>query len=290
LAGCLSSSSSTPTATPVSTPLDDATETPTDSQEPTHTPLTPPEGLGLEPPFPETKGEIARYREQRLADHYEKHGNPETDEPTRISSIQELAEYAQEDDVHVKMEPGTYEITTDNFGDIIDWVKGWNNDVAMLLHFSGHNSYWDLRDVTIETETRIMGQFAEGLSDAPDGIHTINEVMLTGEDSILRGMDYENVHNDEWSVEEYTADSARVFDIQGANNLIQDVSITSRGSWPYGYSSFLGKGGGGPVKLGKKGCIAGGGYQNLHVGMESHCRTFGHALGCVDLSNVEFMD
>jgi hypothetical protein len=254
--------------------------------------MSTPEGsLGLEPPFPETDQEIAQYREQRLADHYEKHGNPQQDEPTRIASIQELADYAQEDDVHVKMEPGTYEITTDNFGDIIDWFVGpRGNNRATLLHFSGDNSYWDLRGVKIETETLVVGQFAEGLSNAPDGIHTLDEVMLSASDSILRGLDYENVHNDEWSVEEYTAGSMRVFNIQGAHNLIQNVSITSRGSYPYGYSSFLGKGGSAAVSLRKKSCIAGGGYENLHVGMEAHSRTFGHALGFLDMRNLEFID
>jgi hypothetical protein len=253
--------------------------------------------LGLEPPFPETEQEIAQYREQRLADHYEKHGNPQQDEPTRISSIEELAEYAQEDDVHVKMEPGTYEITTDNAPGITDWLKGpRGHNRGILVHFSGNNSYWDLRDVTIETETRVMGQFAEArgsgpYSHLPDGIHTLDEVMLTARDSIIRGLEYENVHNEEWSVAESTADSARVFNIMGARNLIQDVSITSRGSYPYGYSSFLGKGGGdGNIPLRKKGCIAGGGLENLHVGMEAHARTFGHALGFRDLRNLEFID
>ena len=245
---------------------------------------------------PETAEEIAEYKKMRLAQHYEKHGNPQPEDAIRIDSIRELSTYAEKDNVHVKMEPGTYRITTDNAPDLSGWVQGpHGHKRAMLLHFSGDNSYWDLRDVTIETETRVMGQFdaARGTgpyAHLPEGIHTMDEVYLTGKDSILRGMDYENVHNDEWSVEESTAESMRVFNIEGERNLIHNVSITSRTSWPYGYSSWLGKGGPSYARIRKKGCIAGGGYKNLHVGMEAHARSYGHALGFRSIRNLEFID
>jgi hypothetical protein len=292
VAGCITGGSNptpNPTLTPTASPEATATPQATETSERTQTPLQTPEAsLELEPPFPETDQEIAQYREQRLAEHYEKHGNPQKDEPTRISSIQELAEYAREDDVHVKMEPGTYEITPDNYADIIDTMVGPRGARrATLLHFSGRNSYWDLRDVKIKTETLVIGQFNEALSKSTD---TIDEVMLTARDSILRGLDYENVHNEDWSVGQSTAGSNRSFNIWGARNLIQDVSITSRTSYPYGYSSLLGKGAGSVVNIRKKGCIAGGGLKNTHVGMEAHARSFGHALGFLDFRDLEFID
>jgi hypothetical protein len=279
VAGCLSGGSGQ-NAAETPTPYPTFSATPTDTPTPTATPEPEP----LEGPFPESQKEIAQYREQRLADHYEKHDDPSPEDATRISSLQELNEYAKEDRVHVKMEPGTYEITPDNFANIIEPA---GRAGSTFLDFSGEHSYWDLRDVTIETETRVLGQITEAL---PSGHTSIEEVRLSARDSILRGLEYENIHNDDWSVEEYTAESARVFNIQGAQNLIHDVSITSRGSWPYGYSSMLGKGGPSLAPIRKKGCIAGGGYKNLHVGMEGHCRTFGHALGFLDIRNLEFID
>jgi hypothetical protein len=182
------------------------------------------------------------------------------------------------------MEPGTYEITPDNFADIIDPVGSGG---SRFFHFSGEHSYWDLRGVKINTETRVLGQITEAL---PNGHNAIEEVRLAASDSILRGLDYENVPSENFNIEESPLRGSTAFHIDGVRNLIHDVTITSRGSYPYGYSSILGKGGGGPVELIKKSCIAGGGYKNLHVGMVARPRSFGHALGFVDLRNLEFID
>jgi hypothetical protein len=293
LAGCAGPNGEpSPSALPTTSGATETGTHVTDTQTPgpREIPIVEPsnEKLALEPPFPETKREIADHREQVLSDHYEKHGNPETDEPTRIASIQELATKAQEDDVHVKMDPGTYPVTIDNYADIIEqWTGPWDNPRAILFHFSGSNSYYDLRDVTITVETRLFNRFPEVLD--VDGSETgFEDVVMSGSDSIIRGLTVEDVEGD-WAG--HPARTARTLnEWGGTRNLLHDVTITSRGSRPYGYGRLLGKGANTVVHLNKHSCWSGGGFDNDYVGVEAYPRSYGHVLTFGDIQKHTFID
>ena len=176
---------------------------------------------------PEPAEEIAEYRDMRLRQHYEKHGNPQPEDAIRIDSLSELVEYAKKDGVHVKMEPGTYEITVDNFADFISYHTGPRGQRrAAMLHFSGSNSYYDLRGVKITAETKIRGVYP-GIVDIDDNRPPMEEIYITGTDIIIRGLDYENVKSEDWHPKDAPGSSMRTLNIEGARNLIQDVSRTT---------------------------------------------------------------
>lgn len=74
----------------------------------------PPEELN---PYPETLEEIATYREHIIRKHHDQlRDYPKT--VIEISTLSELVEYAGESGVHVRMKPGVYSISIDNYQDL----------------------------------------------------------------------------------------------------------------------------------------------------------------------------
>src|SRR6056297_3039992 len=66
-------------------------------------------------PYPETPQEIAVYKDALIEDYLQRAGNPEKTEAVHIDSLTELLEYSAKSNVHVRMEPGIYKVTLDNF-------------------------------------------------------------------------------------------------------------------------------------------------------------------------------
>jgi hypothetical protein len=292
-AGCLSGSSddSTPTLTPHSTDTSTPTATPWDAKNPDRAvwPEFDAEPPQLDPAYPETQAEIATARETIVSQYYDQIGNPQTDEPIRVSSIQELNDYLDQDDVHVKMAPGTYHITLDNFTDVLSQWNGvrrkadpnigndtWNDPVN-LLNFAGNGSYYDLRDVTITYETRLLHAHAEPLGLDPSAFG-LNVFMVTGDQSIVRGLNVEPVHKPEqWDEPTYPSRSARTLTFWGPRRtMLQDVSVKTKGSRPYGYGRILGKGGNAVTALNKHSAVNWGGKDNCIVGCEVQSGSYGH--------------
>ena len=173
-------------------------------------------------PYPETRAEIAAYKEHLIRKHHEEISDyPE--EVTEISTLEELFEYAGKSRVHVRMRPGVYSIGLDNYQNL------WNREKtgSTLLLFSGDNSFYDLSGVTIRIDTAV-GNSEGGLT---------NEVRVTGDNLILEGLTvrligrYKAIRSGSWN-------RGEAFTQHGSNNLLQGVEVVSRGSWPYGYGEW----------------------------------------------------
>jgi hypothetical protein len=294
LAGCLSGSggdrsTTTPTPDPTDTPT--PTETPWDAKNPDRAawPEFDGEPPRLDPAYPETQSEIAAARETIVSQYYEQIGNPRTDEPTRVSSLQELNDALGQDDVHVKMEPGTYHITLDNYTDVLSQFNAVRKnadpnvggdtwpDPVNLLNVAGNRSYYDLRDVTITYETRLLNAYAEPLGLDP-GAQGVEVVLVTGDQSIVRGLNVEPVHKPEaWDEPTHPSRSARTLNLWGPRRtMLQDVTVRSKGSRPYGYGRLLGKGGTALTAINKHSAVAWGGKDNCIVGCEVQSGSYGH--------------
>jgi hypothetical protein len=303
LAGCAGNAKET--STPFQTVGETESPTSTASPTATSTPFNPtPEmayedfgepmsalekTIELQPPFPETDSAIASYREDLVSERFDMIGNPqETDEPIRISSLEELVEYAPQNDVYVKMEPGTYEITLDNFGEFITRVELWNDAFGLgapnrakantFLPFSCVNSYFDLRDVHITLETRIFDEFPGPLDISRN--NTLIPVEVPGFNNVIEGLTVEWVHDEEWETEyrTYPTRSAVVVATQGNDNLIKDCEFISRGSQPYGYGRILGKGRDCPVSIFKHKVATMAGWNTLYVGTDFISRSYSHII------------
>jgi hypothetical protein len=291
LAGCLSGSGGDqPTTTPTPYPTD--TPTPSLAEQNPDRALRPEfdtEPPRLDPAYPETQSEIAAARETIVSQYYEQIGNPRTDEPTRVSSLQELNDALGQDDVHVKMEPGNYHITLDNYTDVLSQFNAVRKnadpnvggdtwpDPVNLLNFAGNRSYYDLRDVTITYETRLLNAHAEPLGLDP-GATGLEVMLVTGDQSIVRGLNLQPVHKpEEWDEPTYPSRSARTLNLWGPRRtMLQDVSVRSKGSKPYGYGRILGKGGNALTGLNKHSAVAWGGKDNCIVGCEVQSGSYGH--------------
>jgi hypothetical protein len=198
-------------------------------------------GTGLEAPFPETEAAIEDYRETLIDESFDRAGHtPEASDPIRISSLQELKEYALRGDVHVKMEPGVYEVTEENFANLAT-VQGFADGSARpaytLFVFARENSYYDLRDVTIRFDANAFDDVAQ---------HENNVLFLVyGNNTIIRGLEVDTINkrtgsgSSPWGIEGWTYWGSAC-----DNVLNWDVSITTGGSYPYGVGNLLGKGGG----------------------------------------------
>jgi len=230
---------------------------------------------------PETSAEIAAYKKHVIRDFHEgKCFYPEA--VTKISTLEELAEYAQRSGVHVRMEPGVYRVTAENHKKFLQNHQGWSlrsrdenpsvtygTQKAALLHFSGIHSFFDLRGVEIKVDTKI----------APTIDRPLGEVTVSGNNLIIRGLTVTNVGNHAPHAGNHTV----TFNVQGGNNLFKEITINARGSRPYGYGDYLSVRDwdapeGEQIKALKKGAVSAGGDNNFYVDCEIYNRTLGHPL------------
>jgi hypothetical protein len=290
VAGCLSEDTTSPPATAVSE-TEDQRSTPT----PTPAPATP-DGVDYhqtllnrdvaahQPPFPETEAEIKRYRTDLIAEGFERVGHEKDgSDPIRISSLAELKEYSSEDDVHVKMEPGTYAVTRENVGDLMTVHEAWDyiSDKygAVLFNFDGENTYFDCRDVTITYDTRILnGHWAEPFDYNPaKDIPVLFAV--TAPNQVFRGLELRGIEKDEWEEKTHNQRGAVTWTTAADRIMLWKMDLMSRGSFPYGYSSMFGKGGPSPLPyISKHGLYRCNGVDNYHIDVTFRPRTFGHVI------------
>ncbi|MFO7776526.1 MAG: hypothetical protein R6W89_12085 [Candidatus Hydrogenedentota bacterium] len=192
----------------------------------------------------------------------------------RISSLEELAEYASQDGNTVTMEPGEYPL--------IDYIplesiperreeEDWH-----FLEFSGSGNVFDLTDVTIEVDTELRNEL-----DPP--IHN-PEFVVSGSDNTLKGLTITNIGDG-------TSRGGNVLSVHGDDNTLRGVTLRVRGSFPYGYGDLLGKGGGSLVGLRKHSGLQITGNNTRVIGCEIYMRSFGHGFYIQDgATNTYFED
>ena len=97
---------------------------------------------------------------------------------TTVNSLQQLLPYLNDNNVRVKLAPGTYTITA------ADIAAGKFNNP--LLPFEGNNSVYDFTDVTINIDTEVLSSF---------GNVDVNLLQILGNDNILKNLTLVNVGN-----------------------------------------------------------------------------------------------
>ncbi|WP_338399237.1 T9SS type A sorting domain-containing protein [Persicobacter psychrovividus] len=153
---------------------------------------------------------------------------------TVVNSLEELKPLMAKDNVNVKVAPGTYSITKEDF-----WNGNWGYIVhpeityAMaLMLFEGSNSTYDFTDVTIKMNTDLFTAF---------GDVDLWEVQVIGNNNVLKGLTI----IDDGSVDDAPTRGVCNVVIDGKQNVIDGFHVTAKGSFPYAYGDMFGKGGGG---------------------------------------------
>lgn len=143
-------------------------------------------------------------------------------ETITVNSPAELLPYLNQDNVHVKLTPGTYSISA---GDV---ENGTYTNPVFKITASG--STYDFTGVTINFPTGLLRAF--GRAD-------VYQIQTLGNNNVLKNLTMvdvgEKTDRPEWRATNIVMD--------GAHNRIEGFHMTVKGSWPYGYGDCFGKGG-----------------------------------------------
>ena len=179
-----------------------------------------------------------------------------------VSSLSELREAVQKDNQTIVMKPGRYSMTE-------------LPEKSRFFPMSGSNNTIDLSGVYVAVP---VGSTDEGY------------LPITGNNNIFKGGTFEDVYNN--GVVEVTDFSAynkdrrnmarglneTVLGVWGDNNKVENVKLTVRGSFPYGYGSIYGIGAGNAFGLRKRCGLLVRGKNNIIDGCEVQQRAFGHGI------------
>ncbi len=180
----------------------------------------------------------------------------------RISSIEELAEYARQDGNNVRMEPGDYDLGDYITPERVEQMreqKDWN-----YIAFSGSDNTFDLTEVTIDVDTNNV----RAALNPP--IHN-TEFLVSGENNEIKGLTIRNIGDG-------TSRGGSVLTLQGDNNTLRGATLCVRGSRPYGYGDLLGKGSRSIVGLRKHSAVNIRGSNTRIYDTRLYMRSFGHGF------------
>lgn len=176
---------------------------------------------------------------------------------TVVSSLEELKNYLDKDDVSVSMTPGTYYFNTENCGE-----GNLFSDPTLLL-FTGSNATFDFTGVKFEYDTDIFTSF---------GRVEVIEFQVVGKNSVYLNLTMEDIGNTT------PTRTALCMSLDGEKNRIEGFTATTRGSSPYGYGDVFGKGRGAKVGLHKHGGCQFRGIDNHLKNCSYYLHTYGHGI------------
>ncbi|MDP4643252.1 MAG: right-handed parallel beta-helix repeat-containing protein [Opitutales bacterium] len=186
---------------------------------------------------------------------------------TTVDSLSALKPYLDDDNVHVKLLPGTYTITEEDvnnglYPDETD-ILGRVNRVFLL--FSGNNSTYDFTGVTLNIETAAF---------RAAGIRRFIELQIIGNGNVLKNLTMVDVG----TVDDAPNDRGTNIVMDGSRNRIEGFHMTIKGSYPYGYGDAFGKGGNTVIKHRKHSALLIRGDYNHIKGCTLIHRSYGHGI------------
>lgn len=171
-----------------------------------------------------------------------------------LSSLDELRAHAARDAVVAKLRPGVYTLDT--------------AESHRFIRFTGKNSRFDLRGVTIRVDTRLFQRF--GVPSGPEGFYCVLD--MVGEGVVVEGVRIETF-GDLPGIQSKN----KIVNVVAPNAVLRDVDITTAGSAPWGYGSLFGISGGAVRKM--NGIRVGWPASNAKlIGCRVHMRAMGHAI------------
>ncbi len=187
------------------------------------------------------------------------------DNVVTVSNLTQLAEVAARSGQNIKLLPGVYRmadyLTEGVLQEIRNGVdrKDRRPPVPMFV-FRGSSNRFDLREATIEIDTALYRKL-------PQGGYT-RCVIIAGSNNWFNGLTIRHTGPNQGS-------GGNTVSVAGASNTLENFTLHVRGSWPYGYGDYLGKGGPNLVSIQKQ-----SGIQVLGNGsLLRRCRVFSRALG-----------
>ncbi|MBP0903853.1 right-handed parallel beta-helix repeat-containing protein [Mariniflexile gromovii] len=181
----------------------------------------------------------------------------------QVSSLSELCEAVKNSNQNIILKPGKYDLTE------------LPKDQRKIL-CSGSNNMIDLSGVYV---------------NAPVGSTKQSYIVITGNHNTFKGGAFEDTYvsgldevtdfsayNQERSTLASGLKGQAVLDVRGDDNLILNIKLTVRGSFPYGYGSIYGIGRDNVFGLDKRCGILLKGKRNVIDSCEVQQRAFGHGI------------
>ncbi len=177
-------------------------------------------------------------------------------EYTTVNTIAEFIASLNQNDVNIKLAPGTYSFGPD------DVTSGLipNYEIFVLR---GNNTNYDFTDVIFEFDTDLFSSY---------GNEEVVEFRLYGENITVKNLTIIDIGDSAPTFR------ARNIHLDGVNNTIDGFNITSRGSYPYGYGDLFGKGGGSVISHTKHSTILIRGEGNTFKNSNITSRSYGHIV------------
>lgn len=184
-----------------------------------------------------------------------------------VDSLAALKAYLDDDNVHVRLLPGTYSITEEdvNNGHYLDETNVLGRVNRVFLLFSGNNSRYDFTGVTLNIETAAFR--------AKD-IRRFIQLQIIGNNNVLKNLTMVDVG----SVNDAPNERGTNVVMDGAHNRIEGFHMTIKGSYPYGYGDCFGKGGNTVIKHRKHSALLIRGDHNHIKGCTLIHRSYGHGI------------
>ena len=181
-----------------------------------------------------------------------------------VNSLTQMLPYLGQDNVDVKLAPGTYSISATDVSSGTFGIETFESGRLALLLFSGSNSIYDFTDVTLNIETAVFQSVNK----------KIYEINITGNNNVLKNLtlvDVGTVHD---------APRVGVINIvmDGSDNRIEGFHMTSKGSYPYGYGDCFGKSPGAVIPYKKHSAFLIRGTRNHALNDTLYHYAFGHCL------------
>lgn len=186
-----------------------------------------------------------------------------------VESLSQLAKYAGEDNVIVRLKAGDYTIDDTSFSQDLDITRYRNGEpsgtypVSALLNFSGDNSQYYFENTLINVAPHMLQAM---------GNRKLFEVFITGDANHIQGLTVKDFGNG------IPAKSAIMMHVLGNDNVIKEADLFIYGSTPYGYGHLLGKGANALVPLQKHSSLLVSGQNTQLLGCKVVTHAFGHAI------------
>ena len=184
---------------------------------------------------------------------------------TVISSVCELRDCLAASGQRIRLKPGTYSITNAE------------PDRKTVVHVQGNDNYFDLRGVTLQLDTQILGALR-------GKVHELCVYRVPGSRLTFEGAVFEDVGDTP------PYQSLSEFGVEGSHNTFKDCTFIIRGSAPYGYGDLFGKGAGAKVRLQKHAALSVHADNTRILGCRFFIHTFGHAIHMHGAQNTLIQD
>ena len=153
-----------------------------------------------------------------------------------ISSLAEFIELQDASNQNIKMQPGTYHISSSSKSlfDGEDWRINVEGTWPGLFNFTGSNNTFDLSGVTFTFDSTIINE----MRNLAHG----NLVELGGSNNEWIGFNLQELPGDDGTYGVYiNVSGGTVMQITGSGHEFQDLTVKARYSHPYGFGSIYGK-------------------------------------------------